>query len=108
LDILPNDSGVRGGDRVGIAGVGEKPVREARREGQRIGAYAVVEGLGARAVEMGRLIPLEIEVVLAGFRQLVTIILIAVADVAGPSVDLVQPITAAGRPIAVQERPRLY
>src|SRR5207249_1315156 len=46
--------------------------------------------------------------VLAGFREAGKIILIAIADVAGPSVDLVQPITAASRPMAVQERPRLY
>src|SRR6476660_3386192 len=55
---------------------------------------------------MRRLVPDEIEVMLAGFRPFEIITLVVIADVLAAKIDLVEPIPASGGHPDVRERSR--
>src|SRR5690242_9846503 len=53
---------------------------------------------------MRSLVPAESQVMLACLRQVCDILLVAIADVAGPYLSLIEPVGTAGREISVQKR----
>ncbi len=63
-------------------------------------------GLRAGAVEMGRLVPTEVEVLLAGLGKVEVIILIFIADILAAEIDLVEAIPASGSQREIGERSR--
>ena len=69
-------------------------------------SVGIEQRAGAGAVDVGRLVPHEVEILLAGLRQIGVIALIVVADVLAPGVDFVEAVLAAGGKVEIAERPR--
>src|SRR3954468_5017609 len=111
LNVLLHLGGVGGRDKKAAAarprraaGIVEHLVRQSAGQGQVGGAAPVVERLRAGAVDVGRLVPADPEVVLTGLRGVELILLIAVADVFRPRIELVDAVPAAGRCPASKKR----
>src|SRR4029077_2125656 len=113
LDILLHLGGVGGRDEEGAAGrtgrtagIGEQLVRQSRRQCQIVRADAIVERLRAGAVDVRGLVPAKPDIEFAGLRSVEFILLIAVADVFGPGIELIHAVFGAGGGPASDERPR--
>ena len=69
-------------------------------------AVGIKQRAGAGAVDVGRLIPHEVEILLARLRQIGVVTLVPVTDVLAPCVNFVAAVAAAGGDEEVAERPR--
>jgi len=80
--------------------------RQTRRQCQVGRPDTLVEGLSSRAVEMRALVPIEVEVDLAGLRRTQVVALIVIADVLAAEVDTVDAVAGSRGQPDIRERTR--
>ena len=95
-----------GCDRVGISGDRAEERRQAGRQKQIVRSDPVVNGVGALAVDVRNLVPVEEQVVLADLGRVEADFLVAIAGVERPNIDAVHAVVRTGRYDCVAERSR--